>query len=330
VAGLRPNHPPLTSDDVSSWLRAEIPAKARASVRGSTGVRGLAGFTPLHYAASRGHVAIAWLLLRAGADPNAQATDKSAPLHAAASGGHLTIVRLLHCFGARLSPQDDFGETPLHFAAKSGNSASAHSLLVLGASALVKDRLGDLPGEVASTPAVRRLLQGAEVKQRQLGDELRSRVQKAAAIESWLLVVEYLDSHTTAVLLCTGGMLHWLVELAGRHALQPKKSETSSLERLQRNVVAASMVHVSAQPKSAMQAAGAVAGQAAASMQGDGSSHRAHTASSSVGAQWPAPDRASSAAIAPIADPALASFHVRLKQSQSKKRMASAWQYAAE
>jgi ankyrin repeat protein len=54
------------------------------------------GWTGLHTAAQRGHVAAVRLLLEAGADPNARAAgDNTYPLHWAAAQGHLEIVRAL-------------------------------------------------------------------------------------------------------------------------------------------------------------------------------------------------------------------------------------------
>jgi len=57
---------------------------------------GHGGWTGLHSAAKKGHVAVARLLLEHGADPNAREVgDNTYPLHRAAAGGHLDVMRAL-------------------------------------------------------------------------------------------------------------------------------------------------------------------------------------------------------------------------------------------
>ena len=59
------------------------------------------GFTPLHGAASYGHVAVVRVLLAQGADTNVKARDGQTPLDAASREGHQAIVALLRQHGAR-------------------------------------------------------------------------------------------------------------------------------------------------------------------------------------------------------------------------------------
>ena len=78
------------------------------------GPEGLDGFTALHYASSRGHIAVAERLVRAGsADLEPANKDEEVPLHLAAYGGHLTIVELLLDSGAEVDVRNGYGETPL-------------------------------------------------------------------------------------------------------------------------------------------------------------------------------------------------------------------------
>jgi hypothetical protein len=78
------------------------------------------GNTPLHFAASKGCTEVARLLLRHGADPNAQDKNGETPLHIAASEGHVGIVKLLLEHGADPSIRNKDGKTPLDLARRRG------------------------------------------------------------------------------------------------------------------------------------------------------------------------------------------------------------------
>jgi hypothetical protein len=79
------------------------------------------GWTPLHYAAWKGHVEIARLLLQNGAEVNVRSNGGSTPLHCSAWNGHVDILHLLVENGADLEAQDNDGERALHWAAYSGH-----------------------------------------------------------------------------------------------------------------------------------------------------------------------------------------------------------------
>lgn len=78
-------------------------------------VRDAAGYTALHYASSRGHLNICELLLKFGADINAETrAGKATALHRAASSGKKSIVELLLQNGCDILKQDADGRTALH------------------------------------------------------------------------------------------------------------------------------------------------------------------------------------------------------------------------
>jgi ankyrin repeat protein len=79
------------------------------------------GSTPLHWAAWKGHIEIARLLLQNGAEVNAKSNDGSAPLHWAAIHGHVNILHLLVENGADLEAQSNNGWRALHRVAINGN-----------------------------------------------------------------------------------------------------------------------------------------------------------------------------------------------------------------
>ena len=85
------------------------------------------GFTPLHLAAYFGAPAVARLLLDAGADPDAVATNPTRvrPLHSAAAGRHAGIVRMLLDAGADPAAEQEGGYTALMAAELNGDAEIA-------------------------------------------------------------------------------------------------------------------------------------------------------------------------------------------------------------
>ena len=85
--------------------------------------------TPLHLAATGGHIEIVRLLLEKGADINAR-DIKGTPLHWAASRGHLEVVRWLVENGADINARDEDGRTALHWATGNDRSIDVVGFLV--------------------------------------------------------------------------------------------------------------------------------------------------------------------------------------------------------
>lgn len=93
------------------------------------------GFTGLHLAAYFGREEVASILLAAGADPDAVATNgtRLRPLHAATAARAPAIVGMLVDAGATVDARQAGGFTPLMAAAKHGDTASLQLLLAAGA-----------------------------------------------------------------------------------------------------------------------------------------------------------------------------------------------------
>ena len=108
--------------------------------------------TPLHAASVKGHLDVASLLLKSGADANSRDDIGRVALHRVSQGGQLVmaessfeIARLMVNSGANVNVADDKGWTPLHTAAHSGYREIAELLVESGASL-------DVPNEEQKTP----------------------------------------------------------------------------------------------------------------------------------------------------------------------------------
>ena len=89
--------------------------------------------TALCAVAHLGHSSIVNLLLRAGANANAQCSDGSTPLHQAATSGHAAVARRLIAAGADINARKDRGTTPLLCAMNSGALEIVQMLVNAGA-----------------------------------------------------------------------------------------------------------------------------------------------------------------------------------------------------
>ena len=118
-------------------------------------------WTPLHYAASKGHAEIVRVLLAAGADPAAADGTGARPLHRAAGGaGSLDVLRSLLAAAAAaaaaagakpaIDARDRWGRTALMAAAAAGRRGAALLLVARGASLEVTDGEGRTALEVAT------------------------------------------------------------------------------------------------------------------------------------------------------------------------------------
>jgi hypothetical protein len=79
------------------------------------------GGTPLIVAAKNGRKAAVEMLLRLGANPNAQDNQTSTALMYAAKNGDLEIIKILRKAGADTSVKDYWGQTALDLARQNGN-----------------------------------------------------------------------------------------------------------------------------------------------------------------------------------------------------------------
>jgi cysteine-rich repeat protein len=133
--------------EVARLLAAGVPVDFRHP--GFTGLP-----TPLIAASFRGHTAVVFALLAAGADVTATNIQQRTALHLAADQNHADVVALLCQSGAPLGAVDHVQHTALHVAAWQDHLASVRALLRAGAPLATRDINGDTALALAATEPV--------------------------------------------------------------------------------------------------------------------------------------------------------------------------------
>jgi uncharacterized protein len=108
------------------------------------------GFTPLHLACFFRHLEAAQVLLAAGADSNAVASNHIAVIHSASASNDAGIVKLVLAAGADPNVQQQGGYTALQSAAMQDNVVMAKALLDSGADASIKNDEGRTASDMAA------------------------------------------------------------------------------------------------------------------------------------------------------------------------------------
>lgn len=101
------------------------------------------GWTPLLHATAKRHLSTVQALLLHKADPNIAAKQGGrTPLHLAATDGHMELLGLLLASGAMKDVKDDWGKTPMFCAAERGNREVVNKLVDAGADVNIPDSCG--------------------------------------------------------------------------------------------------------------------------------------------------------------------------------------------
>jgi len=114
--------------------------------------------TPLHTSSRRGHVEIARVLLKHGAEIEARDDGEYSPLERATLGGHVELAQVLLEHGADPNARDLARCTPLYFASYWGKPAVARVLISHGADVTALCCSNETPLHRAEDEEVARLL----------------------------------------------------------------------------------------------------------------------------------------------------------------------------
>lgn len=101
--------------------------------------------TPLYWTAWNGHLDVAKLLVEAGANTEAKDKDKVTPLSRALRNKHFNVAELLVEASADKEAKDDYGRTLLYQAAENGLSDIVKMLIKLGANIEAKNTFENTP-----------------------------------------------------------------------------------------------------------------------------------------------------------------------------------------
>ncbi len=119
-----------------------------------TGTTKNGGYTPLHVAARAGHGAVVQALLAAGADAKTLTATGATAMHLAAAAGDAPSVKALLAKKADPNARESaWGQTPLMFAAAENRGDAARALLAGGADATIRTKMVDLTEELARQQA---------------------------------------------------------------------------------------------------------------------------------------------------------------------------------
>ena len=116
------------------------------------------GWTPLHHAAWNNAAATAEVLLKQGADIHATNKNGWTPLHWGALNNATSTAEVLLKNGADVNAKNKDGDTPLHHAARNSNYNTVEVLLRNGANVNAKNKNGETPLHWAEKESMKRLL----------------------------------------------------------------------------------------------------------------------------------------------------------------------------
>ncbi|XP_054162869.1 integrin-linked protein kinase homolog pat-4-like [Oppia nitens] len=170
-------------DDIFNWCRDGNTFQVRVWLDDTTHDMNQGddhGFSPLHWSAFAGRVALVDLLITKGARINATNMGDDTALHLAGAHGHKDVVHLLLRHKADVNAVNEHGNTPLHYACFWGYQHIAEQLITAGALTNITNKYGETPLDKCKGQMHQRLHELAT----ELGQELTKKIPYKS--QSWL------------------------------------------------------------------------------------------------------------------------------------------------
>ena len=117
------------------------------------------GFTPIFWAARKGHTDIVKILAPLTDSPNAQNKNGSTPIIFAARHGHTDIVKILAPLLDNPNAPNNDGDTPIYVAARYGHTEIVKILAFLTDNPNAPNKSGRTPSSVTKNPEIQRFLE---------------------------------------------------------------------------------------------------------------------------------------------------------------------------
>ena len=164
--------------------------------------RGLLGYTALHHACNRGHVAIVSEILKAQLYViNISNDTGESALHLAVYAGNMNITEQLLDHGANVDAKNDYGETPLFYAARRNMPALIKLLLQRGSSAGIIDRFGEIAADHCTSAHTLQAFEASKIDQSGM-----------LPLNELLLVFKFLDTRDICRCAMVAGKWHRVSE----------------------------------------------------------------------------------------------------------------------
>nr|CCA22393.1 Fbox protein putative [Albugo laibachii Nc14] len=130
--------------------------------------RGMQGYTPLHYAAARGHLEIIKILVGAGWDIDMRNDTSETALHLACYHGHLIVVEYLLEAFADINALTLQNESPLFYAARKGFQPIVSLLVRRECDLQILNKYGDVAIDEVSSDEIKEIFEIGEKDQQKL------------------------------------------------------------------------------------------------------------------------------------------------------------------
>lgn len=181
-----------------------------------TKCKGMNGYTPIHYASSRGHIAVVSLLLRCSLPVNIKNAEGETALHLAVYCSNILIVEQLIDYGADIDALNEYGESPLFYAARRNSPAIVRLLLQRGADANIKDEFGECAIDHANDERLKAAFETCTIMNMSPNSSSQNNncrnISHVLSFDQLLMCLLFLEAKEVCKCACVSGKFHRVSE----------------------------------------------------------------------------------------------------------------------